>query len=187
MSTDTSDCKAIRQNVRTRIAAWQRDPDNPATLAAISKAIRPPPPRVPVHAPLRAALEVLPMPLPDPLPDGVLASLRPAGAPSITSWANVAAPAPVLRRDHDCNADPVCSVGEPAILSAPGMSGKSYLTLALAVAAVDFSYQGPRHLRRGMWAASATRADTNRLIRGSAGAALASNPARDGSAPLTRA
>ena len=165
MSTGTTDCKAIRQNVRTRIAAWQRDPDNPATLEAISKAIRPAPPKVPVHAALRAALEELPMPpLPDPLPDGVLARLRAAGAPSITSWANVAAPEPVLWRHHDCYADPVCSVGEPAILSAPGMSGKSYLAARAGRCGSRCSYHRPRHLRRGLWAASAIRAGADRLV-----------------------
>ena len=57
-------------------------------------------------------------------------------APPITNWRNVSEPVPVLWRDEDsggCSA--VCSVGEPAIFGAPGKSGKSYISLAVALEA----------------------------------------------------
>ena len=76
-----------------------------------------------------------------------------AGAPApdlpvarpITHWQNESAPAAVLWRDlgeakpsgiSDEAKDAICSAGEPCILAAPGGSGKSYLTLALAATAV---------------------------------------------------
>ena len=76
-----------------------------------------------------------------------------AGAPApdlpvarpITHWQNQPAPAAVLWRDlgetnpsgnSDEAKDAICSAGEPCILAAPGGSGKSYLTLALAATAV---------------------------------------------------
>ena len=76
-----------------------------------------------------------------------------AGAPApdlpvarpITHWQNDPAPAAVLWRDlgeekpsgnSDEAKDAICSAGEPCILAAPGGSGKSYLTLALAATAV---------------------------------------------------
>ena len=76
-----------------------------------------------------------------------------AGAPApdlpvarpITHWQNEPAPAAVLWRDlgeanpsgkSDETKDAICSAGEPCILAAPGGSGKSYLTLALAATAV---------------------------------------------------
>ena len=76
-----------------------------------------------------------------------------AGAPApnlpiarpITHWQNETAPAAVLWRDlgeakpsgnSDEAKDAICSTGEPCILAAPGGSGKSYLTLALAATAV---------------------------------------------------
>ena len=65
--------------------------------------------------------------------------------PPVADWANEAEPAPVLWREpieEGANAtmehaDAVLSVGECAILAAPGGTGKSYLTLALAAAAAD--------------------------------------------------
>ena len=61
----------------------------------------------------------------------------------VANWASVAEPAPVLWREPitgEANstmerADAVLSVGECAILAAPGGTGKSYLTLNLAAAA----------------------------------------------------
>ena len=69
-----------------------------------------------------------------------------APARNITAWRDAPTPAPVLwergsmratgehGRERECSA--YCSVGEPAILSAPGGSGKSYLALSVALAAV---------------------------------------------------
>ena len=63
----------------------------------------------------------------------------------ITHWRNSPAPTAVLWRDIGAAApagtadeakDAICSSGEPCIVAAPGGSGKSYLTLALAATAV---------------------------------------------------
>lgn len=68
------------------------------------------------------------------------------GAPGtlwpIADWRDEPEPPPVLWRenrdsDRAAPADAVLSVGELAILAAPGGSGKSYLSLALAVAAAN--------------------------------------------------
>ena len=45
------------------------------------------------------------------------------------------APEPVLWVDHADGRSPLCSVGEPMILSAPGQSGKTYLALGIGIAA----------------------------------------------------
>ena len=52
-------------------------------------------------------------------------------------WRNEQAPAPVIWRDHEKYADAVLSSGEVAMLSGAGKSGKSYIALALAVAAAQ--------------------------------------------------
>ena len=59
---------------------------------------------------------------------------RPRMAP-LSTWKDEPEPAPVLWRDADGqHADAVLSVGEVALLSGEGGLGKSYVTLALAVA-----------------------------------------------------
>ncbi|MDE0207907.1 MAG: AAA family ATPase, partial [Candidatus Tectomicrobia bacterium] len=61
---------------------------------------------------------------------------RPRMAP-LSTWKDEPEPAPVLWRDADGqHADAVLSVGEVALLSGEGGLGKSYVTLALAVAGV---------------------------------------------------
>ena len=82
-----------------------------------------------------------------PDPARALAILRkhfgPAAAPDlqpVANWHDHPKPAPVLWRDDPAaglttTANAVLSIGEVALLSAPGGTGKSYLTLALARAA----------------------------------------------------
>ena len=68
---------------------------------------------------------------------------EPLALPAVAEWANQSEPAPVLWREPtepDAEqaterADAVLSMGECAILAAPGGTGKSYLALALAIAA----------------------------------------------------
>ena len=52
-------------------------------------------------------------------------------------WRNKPPPAPVIWRDHAQFPDAVLSSGEVAVLSGAGKSGKSYIALALAVAAAQ--------------------------------------------------
>ena len=79
------------------------------------------------------------------LADQLRAAYEPARP--ITAWRKAATPTPVLwergsmrpagalhSEESECSA--YCSVGEPALLSAPGGAGKSYLALAVASAAV---------------------------------------------------
>ena len=78
------------------------------------------------------------------LADRLMAAFEPAH--SITAWIGKPTPEPVLwergsmrangenNEERECSA--YCSVGEPALLSAPGGAGKSYLALAVAAAAV---------------------------------------------------
>ena len=78
------------------------------------------------------------------LADQLRAAFEPAH--SITAWKGKPTPEPVLwergsmsatgenNDERECSA--YCSVGEPALLSAPGGAGKSYLALAVAAAAV---------------------------------------------------
>ena len=57
-------------------------------------------------------------------------SIRP-----LSDWIHAKDPDPVIWRHAGNERWPLASVGEPAILSAPGGSGKSYLTLSVAIAA----------------------------------------------------
>ena len=74
-------------------------------------------------------------------------------------WRNKPDPDPVIWRDHAQFADAVLSSGEVAILSGAGKSGKSYIALALAVAAAQGGGEGGAatgkpadcELRRGPW------------------------------------
>ena len=52
-------------------------------------------------------------------------------------WRDQPDPNPVIWRDHAQFTDAVLSSGEVAVLSGAGKSGKSYLALALAVAATQ--------------------------------------------------
>ena len=63
--------------------------------------------------------------------------LRLPAVRSSGEWRNQPAPEPVIWRDHAQFPDAVLSSGEVAILSGAGKSGKSYITLALAVAAAQ--------------------------------------------------
>ena len=53
----------------------------------------------------------------------------------LSDWKDAQRPDAVIWREWDGHSSPLVSVGEPGILSAPGGSGKSYLSLQLAVAA----------------------------------------------------
>ena len=76
---------------------------------------------------------------------------EPLALHAVADWANEPEPAPVLWREPTEpnaeqateRADAVLSVGECAILAAPGGTGKSYLTLALATAAT--AANGPHY------------------------------------------
>ena len=61
---------------------------------------------------------------------------------SSDEWRNQPDPDPVIWRDHAQFADAVLSSGEVAVLSGAGKSGKSYIALALAVAAAQDEAKG---------------------------------------------
>ena len=69
----------------------------------------------------------------------------------VSEWVNVPIPEPVLWRDatgrYDERVDPVLSVGEVAVLSAPGGTGKSYITLSIAVEAATAHMRSNAHGR----------------------------------------
>ena len=76
-----------------------------------------------------------------------MAWLAPPALASLADWCGMPAPAPVLWRDDPAapelsSPDAVLSVGECAVLSAPGGLGKSYLTISLAEAAAAAHSQG---------------------------------------------
>ena len=95
---------------------------------------------------------------PDPWPDAVrsaskipdmdaawrflAAALRVPVVRSSGEWRNQPDPPPVIWRDHAQFPDAVLSSGEVAVLSGAGKSGKSYIALALAVAAAQAEARG---------------------------------------------
>ena len=122
--------------LRETVRDYQKapDPDTRKTYyEAIRDALRPPPDMA--QDPLTTALEAADPDAPDLL-DTLRAAIVPAAA-GVTSAADVLT-LPEPERVVWCDAPPpdnaaVCSVGEPMVLSAPGGTGKSYLTLHLAV------------------------------------------------------
>ena len=122
--------------LRETVRDYQKapDPDTRKTYyEAIRDALRPPPDMA--QDPLTTALEAADPDAPDLL-DTLRAAIVPAAA-GVTSAADVLT-LPEPERVVWCDAPPpdnaaVCSVGEPMVLSAPGGTGKSYLTLHLAL------------------------------------------------------
>ena len=77
----------------------------------------------------------------DVLADGLAVRLQP-----LSDWHGQSQPAPVLWRDVDGPwPDAVLSEGEVAVLSAPGGTGKSYVSLAWAGAAAEARAAGQTH------------------------------------------
>ena len=70
------------------------------------------------------------------------AALRVPVVRSSDEWRNQPDPDPVIWRDHAQFPDAVLSSGEVAVLSGAGKSGKSYIALALAVAAAQAEARG---------------------------------------------
>ena len=70
------------------------------------------------------------------------AALRVPVVRSSDEWRNQPDPDPVIWRDHAQFPDAVLSSGEVAVLSGAGKSGKSYIALALAVAAAQAGRRG---------------------------------------------
>lgn len=66
----------------------------------------------------------------------------PQPAQPLDRWQGLAEPEAVIWRHDGADRWPLCSIGEPAILSGAGGTGKSYAALALAIAAAQASWKG---------------------------------------------
>ena len=127
---DSTDAAEIRAKVRAKVieiraAADVVDPDRatPEFDKAIANASI-----AKTEAEAWASFKGVKLP---PAPEPEPPALRP-----VVDWGKEPEPDPVLWRDDDSRwPDAVLSVGEVAILSAPGGTGKSYVTLAIARAA----------------------------------------------------
>ena len=168
--TDNSPSAALPQEAPARLAAYKtaREAGDPAEILAASREALKAASRDAIGqavAHLRAAYEGLPdNAAPDVIEHAeanawremgrearaaILADADPVAAPApprpLTDWRDAPEPAAVVwRHDADPNAErwPLVSVGEPAILSGAGGTGKSYVSLALALSAAQAGASG---------------------------------------------